>query len=119
MLNGSSDVSGLACTSRDLQELKGRGLRRTGCVRAVGGTDPRHRLAATAVSMITEEKHPLRVLFFRDHEIRGHGRQGWRGCGADRARKHRHPSSSISVGVLGTAQVPTMMAGRAARRLAP
>jgi hypothetical protein len=27
--------------------------------------------SAAALSMITKEKHPLRVLFFRDHEISG------------------------------------------------
>jgi hypothetical protein len=27
--------------------------------------------SAAALSMITKEKHPMRVLFFRDHEISG------------------------------------------------
>jgi hypothetical protein len=29
------------------------------------------KTSAAALSMIPEEKHPMRVLFFRDHEISG------------------------------------------------
>jgi hypothetical protein len=34
---------------------------------------PIARGATAALSMITKEKSPIRVLFFRDHEINGAG----------------------------------------------
>ncbi|MGH3214192.1 MAG: hypothetical protein ACRDL9_06405, partial [Trebonia sp.] len=42
--------------------------------------------SSAALSMITKEKHPMRALFFRDHEISGLGAAGALRKGAITAR---------------------------------